>query len=314
MHDLTTERAQYIVKTVAPGYELGSVESAFGSFTNDTRILDCRTPAGSHVRFAVKFMVDKPDLAPRIATAHFHALGLARAHGVPVPEPIYLDDLGSVLGVPGIVTRHVVGRQEADPQDPVKWANTLADILLRIHDIRLSDEDRMTLIDGVQDFLYFLEGDWPQRMSGHPLSTVIFDALRERKSAIVLDTSRFVHMDYWHGNVLWHENRVAAVLDWDFAGFGDPAIDVAFFRMNMYLRGIKAAADIFLKHYEAGSGARVQNLGFWELAAAAHPLPAPALWIPASREMGDAAATDERAATDYYDFVYSARRRACEGK
>ena len=65
---------------------------------------------------------------------------------------------------------------------------------------------------------------------------------------------------------------MSAVLDWDFASYGDPAIDVAYFRMNQYLRGTKSAADPFLKSYEEGSGESVRNLGFWELAAAARTL------------------------------------------
>jgi hypothetical protein len=83
--------------------------------------------------------------------------------------------------------------------------------------------------------------------------------------------------------------------------------------MNMYLRGIKAAADIFPKCYQKGSGAVVQNLGFWELAVAAPPLPDPALWIPASREIGDTAAADERTSADHDEFVSDARRRAYSG-
>ena len=77
----------------------------------------------------------------------------------------------------------------------------------------------------------------------------------------------------------------------------------------MYLRGIKDAADVFLERYEAAHGP-VRNLGFWELAAAARPLPNPAGWIPASRQMGDLGATDDRANTDYYEFVEDAIRRA----
>ena len=82
----------------------------------------------------------------------------------------------------------------------------------------------------------------------------------------------------------------------------------------MYLRGIKPVADIFLKRYEEESGAAVRNLGFWELACAARPLPNPAHWIPASREMGDAGSTDERADTHYYEFVAEARQRAYDGR
>ena len=102
--------------------------------------------------------------------------------------------------------------------------------------------------------LFFLRGDWPEKKRRHPLSADIFDAVRELQSAVTQRPSVLVHMDYWHGNVLWHENRVSAVLDWDHASYGDPAIDVAYFRMNMYLRGIKRAADIFLKRYEEASG------------------------------------------------------------
>lgn len=84
--------------------------------------------------------------------------------------------------------------------------------------------------------------------------------------------------------------------------------------MDMHLRGIREAADPFLECYEAESGAAVKNLGFWELAAAAHPLPNPVAWIPASREMGDAAATDERADTDFVKFVNDALRRTHAGR
>ena len=51
---------------------------------------------------------------------------LARAHRVPVPEPLLLDETGEVLGVPGVVSRSIEGRQIADPKDPEKWAEDLA--------------------------------------------------------------------------------------------------------------------------------------------------------------------------------------------
>jgi aminoglycoside phosphotransferase (APT) family kinase protein len=296
MHELTTKRAQYIVETAAPGYQLVTVKPAFGTFTNDAQILECRTPGGGHERLVVKFLVDEPDSASECAVAHFHALGLARAHGIPAPEPVYLDETGRVLGVPGIVTRFVEGRQVADPHDPVTWAETLADLLLGIHAIHPGDEDRRHLIDGNHEALFFLRGDWPEKKGGHPLSTDIFDAVRELQPDIVRVPAVLVHLDYWHGNVLWHEGRVSAVVDWDHASYGDQALDVAYFRMNMYLRGIKAAADIFLRRYEEGCGGAVPNLGFWEVAAAARPLPEPVLW-------GVWGATDERASNDYYEFV-----------
>ena len=69
-------------------------------------------------------------------------------------------------------------------------------------------------------------------------------------------SSAFLHMDYWPGNILWHKGQISALVDWDAASYGDPALDVAYFRMNMYIRGIKEAADMFLDQYEAESGTR----------------------------------------------------------
>ncbi len=187
-------------------------------------------------------------------------------------------------------------------------------MLLRIHAVEPDETSREDLFDGNHQTLFFLRGDRPRINEGHPLSNDIYSAVQDLQPTLVDVPSRLVHLDYWHGNVLWHEGRISGVVDWDFGAYGDPAIDVAYFRMNMYLRGIKEAADIFLRSYEAGSGTEVENLGFRELAAAAQPLPEPALWIPASREMGDPGSTDDRATADYPEFVSGAIRRAYEGR
>ncbi len=112
---------------------------------------------------------------------------------------------------------------------------------------------------------------------------------------------------------MWQAGHISAVLDWDAASYGEPPIDIGYFRINMYLRGIKQAADHFLHRYEADFGP-VRNLGFWELAAAARPLPDPMAWISASRKLGDSTAIDERANTDYYEFVANTTKRAIAGR
>jgi hypothetical protein len=46
----------------------------------------------------------------------------------------------------------------------------------------------------------------------------------------------------------------------------------------MVLMGLPAAADEFLHQYEAETGRVVNNLGFWELAAAVRPMVDPFEW------------------------------------
>ena len=304
-------RARLVMDAVAPGSRLISITPATAAFTNAVHVLDTVSSSGQRRNFVVKRMTYEPD--PERAAADFCGLRIARRHGIPAPEPVLLDSTGEVLGTPGIVTTFVPGRQIANPEDPVKWARDLADLLLRIHDVSPDANERQGIYDGNDLGLYFLSGHWPEAMSGHPLSDTIYSAIRELRFGIRKVPPVFLHMDYWPGNVLWLDGRVSAVLDWDAAAYGDPALDVGYFRMNMYLRGIKEAADVFLEHYEAARGP-VLNLGFWELARAAGPLPDPAAWIPSSREMGDLGATDDRADTDYYEFVEDALRRARKGR
>ena len=222
MVSLSTEHVRSIVQAILPGHRLVSSTQARGSFTNDSIIIECSTPAGSRIKLSVKLLVDEPVDAPRLAAASYHAMLLARAHGVPVPEPVYLDETGSVLGAPGIVTSFVEGKQWPDRQDPVAWAATLARLLLRIHDISPGPEDRKHLLDGNHESMYFLREDQPESKAGHPLSDVIYDTVRAYRSSIPPITTSLVHLDYWPGNVLWRDGQVMAILDWDFASYGDP--------------------------------------------------------------------------------------------
>ncbi len=304
-------RVRRVLDRVARGHRLLSMTPAAAAFSNSIDVLDTSSPGGSRLRLVVKRMTDDPD--PERATADFHGLQIARNHGVPAPEPLLLDATGELLGAPGLVTRFVEGKQIANPPNPVDWANDLADLLLKIHDISLKAQDRNGVYDDNDLGLYFLTGEWPKKMSGHPLSDPIYAAIEELRSGIDSVPPAFVHMDFWPGNVLWLDGQVSAVVDWDAAAFGDPALGVGFFRVNMYLRAIKEAADDFLERYEGASGP-VLNLGFWELARAAGPLPDPAAWIPASRRMGDLSATGDRAGTDYYEFISEAMRRARDGR
>ena len=307
---LDEDRARLILNAAVPGLRLVSISAARAAFTNSVHVLDTESRGGHRLRLVVKCLTDEPD--PERAAAEFHGLRIAHRRGLPVPEPVFLDRAGNLLGSPTIVTTFVEGRQIANPADPDAWAEDLADLLLRVHDVSPSASERELIYDGVDMGLYFLKGHWPATKAGHPLTETMYSAVEELQSQVTPAPPALLHMDYWPGNVLWLDGRVSALLDWDAAAYGDPALDVGYFRMNMFLRGVREAANPFLEYYEAESGP-VRNLGFWEVACAVRPLPDPAMWIPASREMGDHSATNDRAETDYYEFVSSAIRRAREG-
>lgn len=136
---------------------------------------------------------------------------------------------------------------------------------------------------------FLRSGAVPDYMNAHPDGAAVWQLTRKLSPNLQQVQPKLVHLDYWPGNVLWDRGRIAAIVDWEEAAYGDPGIDVAYCRMEMCLSGMGEVADMFLETYEAQAGRQVANPGFWELAAAARPMFNPRGWItesPAKEEFG----------------------------
>jgi aminoglycoside phosphotransferase (APT) family kinase protein len=85
-----------------------------------------------------------------------------------------------------------------------------------------------------------------------------------------------VHSDFRTGNILIEDGHIAAILDWEFARFGDPHEDLGWFLAKCWRFGAveREAGGIgsrgaFLEAYEAGSGRKVDRdaVRWWEVMA-----------------------------------------------
>ena len=153
------------------------------------------------------------------------------------------------------------------------------------------------------------QGRPPPRLDRDP-SAAFPSAVRALKKSVVRVSHGLVHTDLWMGNVLWHRNEISGVIDWEAAAYGDPAIDVAYCRMDMRLFGMYEAADHFLRFYEAATGRRVEKLELWELVAAAGVLPNPARWLLFWRAVGYTWSTPDTVRSNLRRSVADALRRA----
>ncbi|HVC53341.1 MAG TPA: phosphotransferase family protein [Stellaceae bacterium] len=89
-------------------------------------------------------------------------------------------------------------------------------------------------------------------------------------------SSVLCHRDFRTGNYLLDGARLTGILDWEFAGWGDPDEDIGWFcckgwrfaRLDREAGGI-AARDDFYRGYETGSGRRLDpdRIRFWEVFA-----------------------------------------------
>src|SRR5690606_20389909 len=86
----------------------------------------------------------------------------------------------------------------------------------------------------------------------------IWQALQEAASVAQWNAPALLHGDFWPGNVLWHEGRLAAVIDWEDAEIGDPLVDLAVSRLDtLLIFGVSAMHD-FTAHYQSQMSASIR--------------------------------------------------------
>ena len=281
LDELPKEIAYDFLERIVPGSSLLKIELLPGSFSNHTHLVEVCLPNGNRYKLVVRrYKVfgdyDRGEKARR----EFKTFELLNKHHVPAPEPLLLDESGDMLGSPGIVTRFVEGNLIMDvPPDSIDWARKLASTLAGIHSIPCGRAEKEFLLMGNDQAAWFLKYDTPPSyMQNYPGGVELWSLMRDLSSQLRADTPSLLHIDYWSGNILWHENEISAVLDWEEAAYGDPAVDVAYARMHLVLMGAPDAADEFLRVYESEIGHKIKNLGFWELAASVRPMIDPVDW------------------------------------
>lgn len=272
---LSEDIAKALLNKLAPGSDLLSVAVAKGSFSNYTHIITAKLRDGSFYkivarRYKVFGDYDRGEKAVR----EFKAFELLNQHQVRGAEALYLDQTGDVLGMPGIVTKFVEGKLIMDtPADPIDWARKLAKTLAKIHSIPLNEEMQKFLLKGNSEATWFLNAEVPpDYMQEYPGGADLWYLMKDLYPKLQADTPSLLHIDYWSGNILWHENQISAVIDWEEASYGDPACDLAYALMNIVLMGFSEAADEFLKVYNLEMGREPKNLEFWKLAACVRPM------------------------------------------
>ncbi len=255
-----------------------------GSYSNFTHLITVEFEDESTRKIVMRrYNPEKYEEGHDKHSCEFNALKLLHKQGIPVPPPLLLDETGEMLGLPGIVTEFVEGAPIELPAEAARWgelAAATARMLARIHQTAFSEADKRFLMDDNVEVAWFIKtGLIPDYMRADQDGEMVWQLVKDHWGRWAPVEPRFAHTDYWAGNILWRGDEITAVVDWEEAGYGHPAADVAYCRMGYYIEGLPEAAETFLRVYETEAGWTLSDLPLFELAASARPMTDPQDWF-----------------------------------
>jgi aminoglycoside phosphotransferase (APT) family kinase protein len=207
---------------------------------------------------------------PHVAADEFKLLTILRSAGLPTPAPYFLDESGDLFTRPCIVVEYIEGEPEFAPTDLTDLLIQLATHLSGIHNLDCSNLDL--------SFLPQQEKIYAEKFRERPAR--VDESLDEGRIRDTLESAwpwprrneyALLHGDYWPGNILWRDGRLAGIIDWEDAQWGDPLADLANTRLELlWAFGIEAMHS-FTGHYEALTTIDFADLPYWDLCAALRP-------------------------------------------
>lgn len=244
-----------------------------GAFAGEARLV-LRAPSSTQL------------LSSHPPAAQFALLKAAFAVGVTVPEPLFASPDGAGFGRPFFVMRRVEGSALAQriTRDPAvsavseALAERLGEELARIHAIRPPRPD-LSFLAPYEEVLAprqvaRLRADLDRHGAPRPVLEWALSWLERHPPPVAPPV--LCHHDFRTGNYMLEGTRLTGILDWEFAGWGDPHEDLGWFcskgwrfaRLDREAGGIADRAP-FYRGYERESGRRIdpQRVRFWEILA-----------------------------------------------
>lgn len=270
----------------AGGVEILAAEPLSGGAIQENWLLEARFSGGDS-----RALVLRTDAPSRVAVSlsrpqEFAVLQAARAAGVTVPEPLWCCADPGVLGrafyvmakAEGIALGPRVVKDGTLGGDREALAERLGRELARIHAIRppRSDLAFLPLPEGnaaladVARYRRYLDA------LGQPRPALEWGLSWAERKAPEAQEIVLLHRDLRTGNYMLDEEGLTAILDWEFAGWGDPMADLGWFtarcwrfgRPDLEAGGIGSRAA-FYRGYRAESGRAIDEaaVAYWEVMA-----------------------------------------------
>ncbi|WP_052741869.1 phosphotransferase family protein [Kiloniella litopenaei] len=211
----------------------------------------------------------------------FDFLSMAWRAGVKVPEPYCLCEDVSVIGKPFILLEYLPGTTDFDQIHQLNIGEALGYELgvelAKIHSVKpegTHDVDCLSSIDFSRQKIKSYQEFFDARDEVSLPSEWAMRWCLSRLENMTTSPVTLTHGDFRTANYLATSDGLSGLLDWEFAGWGDPYSDLGWFCAKCWRYGMEATPaggistrESFYKGYSSVSGKRVDNdrVLFWEV-------------------------------------------------
>ncbi len=263
-----------VAQRIHPGARLVRFWRLEGGVSATTHGVELETPDGRSRRAVIRQLggADWKPLESRAAVTEHALLEALKRENLPVPEPYLADDSGHILPRPFVAMEFVDGATEIKMAALPGALSQLADALSRLHsvDIDRSGLPSLPPADNPRTRLWHYLPEGPLR---HRLEAAIAS-----QATTTVNTPSLLHGDFWPGNWLWHQGKLAAIIDWEDAALGDPLADIACARVELLCAYGSEAMDSFTRLYRSQSEIDWSELPLWEVYVSAAALATMSQW------------------------------------
>lgn len=261
-----------LVRQLDPAARLERVSTLGGGIAAETDAVEWLDAVGSRNTVVVRRIGASGKSTDYLTAAEQYTL-LRALHGtgLPVPEPLLLDESRRNFAEPFLVLRHIAGKPELTPRDRFEFARTLASQLADVHERARSALADCEFLPRAPEFAaarlarapFESRATYPQAAVRGALSRVW--PLAQRNPDCLL------HGDYWAGNLIWNEGVLCGVIDWADALIGDPLADVSIARLDLLWLLDADTMQEFTNAYFAASRYDAEQLPYWDLFTTLRP-------------------------------------------
>jgi aminoglycoside phosphotransferase (APT) family kinase protein len=263
------EQISALLRAARPDWRLVRAWPLPGATSSQVSAIEAESADGQHATLVLRqYGAANLKSDPHAAQTEYRLLQLLSAAGQPVPRPFLADESRAILPGPFLLQELIDGEPVDEPADLTDFTGQLAAALAGVHNCGFARAEVAFLADVRDDFAR-KTGTGPVHPDEYLREAEVLAELEDRWPPAPVNRPVVLHGDYWPGNVLWRDGRIAGIIDWEDALFGDPLADLAITRLEIgWFFGQNASRTLTDQYLALRGEVDPATLPLWDLRAA----------------------------------------------